>query len=143
MRWFLRIITALAVMTVGLSVGYAKVDAPLRELTPKEKYKIYLSELIIENNLTQIDFHILYEIIQCESSWRHYDPNGVIKNKGNVGLGQINLLTWYDFFKRNGLDIYKWEDNLKAVIWLYKEQGIKPWKQWSGHCFLPKIMRYL
>jgi len=33
------------------------------------------------------------------------------------------------------IDIYEWQGNLKATVWLYQNYGLKPWYRWSGHCW--------
>lgn len=86
------------------------------------------------------DFAILREVIRCESNWQHYRADGqAVVSSGNIGYGQINRPAWYGFFKANGLDVYEWRDNLEATVWLYENYGLKPWRQWSGHCWEKRI----
>jgi hypothetical protein len=110
------------------------------QLNQEQKARFFLLNEIEKAGLSFRDFRVLVEIIRCESSWKHYNKNGdVIVSSGNVGYAQINKPVWRDYFLEMGIDIYKWKDNLRAAVILYKNQGIRPWKQWSGHCFLEKI----
>lgn len=114
--------------------------------------KAELAHVVAEAGGTERDTTILTAIIQCESEWAHYwEPwrlslpagarEGDVKiSKGNVGFAQINRGVWEEPMRDNfGLDIYEPADNLRAAVVLYQWQGVAPWRQWSGHCFVPKL----
>jgi hypothetical protein len=110
----------------------------VRVLTPQE----FLKQEIIDNGLTGRDYLIMKEIIQCESGWQQRWPDGTIKvSNGNIGLAQINKGAHHVEYERLGLDPYDPYDNIRYAIILYKRGGIIAWKQWSGHCFLPKLIK--
>jgi hypothetical protein len=111
--------------------------AELRKLSDVEKWKTFLYEESIKSGLRYEEFKLLSSIVQCESSWRQfYNDGSVVFSSGNIGLAQINRLaheTTYQQMHLNPNDPY---DNLQFMIFLYTRDGINPWKNWSGHCFL-------
>jgi hypothetical protein len=88
----------------------------------------------LSQGLNVEDVHLLFKIIQAESGWSQYWPNGTVKvsRTNDVGLGQINATVHLTRTKIMGLDIYKPEDNLKYVVYLYKTSGTGPWKASQG-----------
>lgn len=108
-------------------------------------YKQWFRDDMLAIGMAEKDISIMGEVIGCESTWRQfYDETGeVIVVNSNIGLGQINITAHEDTWKAMGLDVYKPKDNLKFTAYLYKRDGLKPWIQWSGPCFIPKIQKYL
>ena len=122
---------------ISPTIGY------IRELTEVEKYKVALFNEIYAQGLKYRDYQILREIVQCESSWRQFNAVGeLLVSNGNVGLGQINTIAHKTTYSAMGLDVAKPFDNLKYVVLLYKKNGLRDWKTWSGHCWLPKIAKF-
>jgi hypothetical protein len=115
----------------------------IRELTDDEKNKLFLYEEVLRNGLSPRDFFILREIATCESSWKQSDNGKVIVSKGNIGLFQINFLAHHKTYEKMGLDVFNAYDNIRYAVFLYKRNGISDWQAWSGHCFLPKIQKFL
>lgn len=108
----------------------------IRPLTEKEQYQLFLYQTVLDEGLAYKDYALLKRIVQCESSWRQFYRDGtVIVSSGNVGLGQINKLAHAATYSKMGLDVERWRDNLRFVVFLYKRDGIKPWEKWSGHCW--------
>lgn len=77
------------------------------------------------------DDPILIEIAKCESKFRHLDKDGNIlrgqKNKGDLGLMQINEYYHADKAKEMGIDLKSLEGNIAYAQYLYDKQGTKPW----------------
>jgi len=114
------------------------VQAASISLTPRE----FLKAEIKRQGLTNRDEIILSEVIQAESNWNQFWPNGEVKvSNGNIGLAQINHGAHEAEYTKLGLDPYNEFDNLRYAIILYKREGIRPWKQWSGHNFIPALAK--
>lgn len=113
--------------------------------TPQE----FLRQEIEKAGLATRDYAILYEIVQCESTWSQVwerDFNGHIKgevkvSKGNIGLAQINRPAHHEEYERLGLDPFNEFDNLKYAVILYKRNGVRDWEKWSGHCWKPILAK--
>ncbi len=123
-----------------------------KPLTTKWADKEYAKSVLFSLAKNEEKYRVLESIIECESSWGHFwEPwrfsipktakEGDVKiSKGNVGYAQINATVWEKWFKEMiGLDIYDPRENLEAAVLLYDLQGIRPWKEWSGTCFLQKL----
>lgn len=113
--------------------------------TPQE----FLKTEIRKQGLSDRDFLIMKEIIQCESSWAQFwerDYNGHKKGEvkvsnGNIGLAQINHGAHVAEYTKLNLDPYKEFDNLIYAVILYKRGGVTAWEKWSGHCWKPVLER--
>ena len=106
--------------------------------TPKE----FLKQEIEKQGLNDRDFIILSEIVRCESGWEQCWADGTVKvSKGNIGLAQINWWSHHKEYEQLGLDPNDAFQNLTFAVILYKRNGIRDWKQWSGHCFLPALAK--
>lgn len=106
--------------------------------TPKE----FLQQEIKRQGLTDRDFKITDAIIFCESSWEQFYKDGKAKvSNGNVGLFQINIGAHHKEYEALGLDPHDTFSNLTYGVILYKRSGIIPWKEWSGHCFIPRLKK--
>ena len=106
--------------------------------TPKE----FLKQEIQKQGLTDQDFAILSEIIQCESSWSQFWVDGTVKvSSGNIGLAQINRWAHHEEYEQLGLDPNDTFENLTFAVILYKRNGIRDWEKWSGQCFLPALAK--
>lgn len=84
------------------------------------------------------DDPILAEIAKCESNYRHFGRNGKIirgiVNKADVGVMQINEMYHAAQAKTLGYDLYTLDGNMAYAEWLYKQEGVKPWKS-SSKCW--------
>ena len=88
------------------------------------------------------DEPILAEIAKCESTFRHFLPNGeVIRgviNKGDVGVMQINEKYHKDMAAKLGFDLETIDGNLAYAKWLYSKEGTYPWLA-SASCWNDKV----
>ncbi|MDP3661465.1 MAG: hypothetical protein Q8R17_01255 [bacterium] len=83
------------------------------------------------------DNPVLSEIAKCESRFRHFDRNGVLRgdyDRNDVGVMQINERYHAERAQKLGFDIKTLEDNLSYAKWLYEKEGLKPWAS-SGKCW--------
>lgn len=116
---------------------------PIIPPTPRE----FLKQEIERQGLTNRDYIIMTDIIQCESSWSQVWENsygghvkGEVKvSKANVGLTQINITAHQTEYEKLGLDPYDEFENITYGVMLYKRNGVRDWKNWSGHCWLPML----
>ena len=138
------IVTAIFIPTGYNAVNYdyntEVVDQAIKiiPLTPKE----FLKREIKRQGLTDQDFIILSEIVQCESGWEQCWADGEVKvSKGNIGLAQINWWAHHKEYEELGLDPNDALQNLTFAIVLYRRNGIRDWKEWSGHCFVPALAK--
>jgi len=107
-------------------------------MTPRE----FLKAEVALKRLSEKDFLILQEIIQCESGWEQKWNDGTVKiSKGNVGLAQINFTAHREEILRLKLNIYDEFDNLRYAVILYQREFIRPWDAWSGHCFRKNLKK--
>ena len=115
--------------------------AILREFDEKEKNQLFLYEEVLRQGLIYRDFFILKNIAQCESNWTQFKNRELVISKGNIGLFQINRLVHEKIYIKMGLNMSNPFDNIKFAIYLYKRNGIKDWRAWSGHCFMPRLTK--
>jgi hypothetical protein len=84
----------------------------------------------------------LAEIAKCESTFRHFLPNGeVIRgkvNKDDVGVMQINEKYHKDTATKLGFDLETINGNLAYAKWLYEKEGTYPWIS-SSACWNDKV----
>ncbi len=84
------------------------------------------------------DDPILAEIAKCESTFRQFDSHGNVikgeKNKGDIGIMQINRYYHEGDAVKLGFDIYTFDGNLGYAKWLYDKYGDTPWVS-SGKCW--------
>lgn len=85
------------------------------------------------------DNPMLAEIAKCESRFRHYRGNGVLRgdyDRNDIGVMQINERYHTERAEKNGFDIHTLEGNLGYARWLYEREGLQPWKSsracWKG-----------
>jgi hypothetical protein len=119
--------------------GNQKDGNTILDLDEAEKHKIFLFQEGIRFGLKPKDIRILSKIAKAESGWKHYDSNGNVLvgkiNPNDIGIFQINKKFHLEKAKEMGLDIYLPLDNIKFAIYLYSNEGTKPWswskKNWS------------
>lgn len=85
------------------------------------------------------DNPVLAEIAKCESRFRHFGKNGVLRGDydwNDLGVMQINERYHAERAEKNGFDIHTLEGNLGYARWLYEREGFQPWKSsracWKG-----------
>ena len=143
-NWIVCLITAMAIITLlpSRNVTYSVSQNPSYNPLYDEitNYKLFLLNELVKNNLTGRDFLIMREIAFCESSWRQFDENGeVVESNGNYGLFQINDFAHADTLKKLGMDCNDPYDNMRYAVRLYKANGVRDWKPWSGKCFIKRL----
>lgn len=107
---------------------------PERALLPQSVFPMTLEEYVRGYFK---DEPILAEIARCESHFRHFNGDGVIRgdrNEKDVGLMQINELYHENRAKKLGFDIHTLEGNLGYAKWLYERYGTDPWLS-SARCW--------
>lgn len=125
-----------AEMVMELKVA-SQTRVELRAMTEAEQWKLFLFEESLRQGLRYSEFVLLRSIVQCESNWRQYNKdNSVVVSSGNVGLAQINRFAHEATYTKMNLDMENPYDNLKFMVYLYERDGVRPWLEWSGYCFL-------
>ena len=87
------------------------------------------------------DIPIMAEIARCESTYRHYLPDGkVLRGKvddDDTGVMQINTRYHQQKADQLGLDLTNIYDNMAYARDLYERQGTQPWSAsapcWKNH----------
>lgn len=81
---------------------------------------------------------ILEKIAFCESGNRQFKEDGTlvrgIVNPKDVGRFQINEFYHLEKSIELGMDIYTERGNTQYALWLYENEGTRPWN-WSKHCW--------
>jgi len=123
--------------------GIGEMDKPefQAESHQKEKIveKVYRREEDNSSKTTEevvreyfSDIPMLVEVSRCESTFRHYLEGGnVLKglvNGSDIGVMQINEYYHGRRAKELGYDIYTLEGNMAYARYLYKKQGLQPWR---------------
>ena len=93
----------------------------------------YIKEVAKEDNLKPDISAVLPKIAMCESSDKpnaiHYNFNGTVDRS----IFQINSVHRIEALAM-GLNIAKWQDNIKYAVYLASTSGLKPWQD-SAHCW--------
>ena len=107
-----------------------KVGLLEANLTPIS-WQNYLRDRVFENGLEIKDFNRLKECFRRESNWRQYDRSGKVLtgtvHSPDLGIAQINSAVWQEAADLIGYDLKDPYGNLNFGLWLYTEQGIRPW----------------
>jgi hypothetical protein len=82
---------------------------------------------------------ILKAIIDCESSNRHVV--GTLAKVGvDIGKCQINTYWHSERAEEMGLNLFDPEDNMEYCLYLFEEEGVRPWKS-SQVCWRQTLER--
>lgn len=85
-----------------------------------------------------IDTPELVSVAWCESRFRQFNPQGEVfrgeVNPNDIGVTQINTYYHLETANKLGIDIYTLEGNMKYAKYLYKKQGLAPWRS-SSPCW--------
>ena len=88
--------------------------------------------------LTYQDKPVLIEIAECESTFRHWDPETgePLSNPNSSATGAMQLMASYhrEPASNLGWDIDTLEGNLAYAEYLYDTEGVTPWEA-SRHCW--------
>jgi hypothetical protein len=80
----------------------------------------------------------MQRIAKCESGARQYAQDGSVlrgyPNPDDIGYFQINKKAHLEESKRLKMDIYSLKGNIEFAMYLYKNQGLEPWK-YSKQCW--------
>lgn len=84
------------------------------------------------------DTPVLQKIAFCESSFRHYNPDGSLRlgkvNKHDLGVMQINELYHEEEATALGYDLKSIDGNVAFARHLYEREGSRPWNS-SAKCW--------
>ncbi|TSC66937.1 MAG: hypothetical protein G01um101472_587 [Parcubacteria group bacterium Gr01-1014_72] len=129
----------------GAPTAVSSVD---EAATPKHAFRQEVQEVIVDRPLT-LEGHVresfqetpvLAEIARCESRFRQFDSDGEVlrgaRNKGDVGLMQINEYYHGEKAKELRFDIHSLEGNITFAKWLHERYGDAPWVH-SSKCWRP------
>jgi hypothetical protein len=82
---------------------------------------------------------ILKAIIDCESSNRHVI--GTLAKVGmDIGKCQINSYWHEERAEEMGLNLFDPEDNMEYCLYLFEEEGVRPWKS-SQFCWQQTLQK--
>lgn len=112
------------------TIQAAEAPSHIAEQTVEEQVRGYFQ-----------DIPELAEIARCESTFRHYSGEQVLRGKVNrydVGVMQINTLYHGETAEKLGLDLTDFGDNLAYARYLYEKEGVQPWSA-SKACWKPKL----
>ena len=79
---------------------------------------------------------VLVKIAKCESGFRQYSGNRPLRNPSSsaTGVMQIMYSVHHKRASRLGHDITTLDGNLAYALYLYKNEGTRPWNA-SKHCW--------
>lgn len=84
----------------------------------------------------------LYQVAICESGLRQFDSSGEvlhgIKVPSDTGILQINAQYHEAEAESLGYDIDSLGGNIQFGIWLYNQEGLRPWNA-SKYCWGGKV----
>lgn len=82
-------------------------------------------------NSTFKDVPILIEVARCESNYQQFKPDGTvlhgIKDPDDTGVMQINAAYNGLEASRLGYNINTLEGNIEMALYMYRQNGLKPW----------------
>jgi hypothetical protein len=117
-KWYIIVILIVLPVTIGSHMVHSQVVAILEHEKMHVKYEINKE---IEKQ------KILKAIIDCESSNRHVV--GTLAKVGiDIGKCQINTYWHGEKAESMGLNLYDPSDNLEYCLYLFKTEGVKPWR---------------
>lgn len=109
----------------------SETDKDKKDLTTKEHVMQFFSET-----------PEMIEVARCESGFRHFNSDGsVLKgnvNRADIGVMQINEMYHGDRAKELGIDIYTRQGNLEYAMYLYRNEGLRPWSA-SRFCWSSSV----
>jgi hypothetical protein len=133
------VITALLTAT-ALSV-VAVPEASIGSVTVTERGEAIVSDTASTEAIVRSYFHdipIMIEIARCESTFRHYLPDGSVLqgrvDSADTGVMQINKRYHEQRAIELGLNVEHIEDNMEYARYLYEKQGVQPWNA-SAPCW--------
>ncbi len=91
-----------------------------------------MAEKEVTKPIKMEDIPMLVKICKAESGLRQFNAKGDVLrgkvNRSDIGICQISEYTWNDTARRMGMDIYTEEGNKAFAVWLFLQQGTKPWE---------------
>lgn len=110
-----------------IKIGETKLDEAGRAVA-------MLFREVEKGTLAIKELHLLQRIAKAESDKRQHDWRGEVLrgkfNRRDIGYFQINEIHHGLRAAALGFDIYTLEGNVGYAIWLFKNEGAKPWN-WS------------
>jgi hypothetical protein len=127
-KWYFIVVLIVLTTIIGAHMVHSQVVAILEHEKMHVKYEIHKE---IEKQ------KILKAIIACESSNRHVV--GTLAKVGiDIGKCQINTYWHGDKAESMGLNLYDPADNMEYCLYLFKTEGVKPWKS-SQACWQQEL----
>jgi hypothetical protein len=129
------LLTATALQVVSLP------EATIGTVTVTERQEAIVSDTAATEALVRSYFHdipIMIEIARCESTFRHYLPDGSVLqgrvDSDDTGVMQINKRYHEERAIELGLNVENINDNMAYARYLYEKQGVQPWSA-SAPCW--------
>lgn len=127
-RWYFIVVFMALITIIGAHMVHSQAIAIL------EHEKMHVKREINKEIEKQ---KILKAIIDCESSNRHVV--GTLAKVGiDIGKCQINTYWHGDRAESMGLNLYNPADNLEYCLYLFKTEGVKPWRS-SQACWQQEL----
>jgi hypothetical protein len=137
------------ITTVSLSFSaFYGMPVVIPDRTVSEEKSVTQNEVVLpmtlEDHINEYfkDTPILAKIARCESTYRHFKPDGKIlrgeTNPLDVGVMQINEGYHGERATKLGFDLHTLDGNLSYAKWLYSKEGTVPWNS-SKKCWKSKI----
>jgi hypothetical protein len=127
-KWYLIVVLIALITIVGTHMVHSQVVAVL------EHEKMHIKHEISKEIEKQ---KVLKAIIDCESSNRHVV--GTLAKVGiDIGKCQINTFWHGERAESMGLNLYDPADNMEYCLYLFKTEGVKPWRS-SQACWQQEL----
>ena len=127
-KWYFIVVLIVLTTIIGAHMVHSQVVAILEHEKTHVKYEI---------NKEIEKLKILKAIIDCESSNRHVV--GTLAKVGiDIGKCQINTYWHGEKAESMGLNLYDPADNMEYCLYLFKTEGVKPWRS-SQACWQQEL----
>jgi hypothetical protein len=127
-KWHFIVVLIALITMIGAHMVHSQVVAILEHEKMHVKHEI---------NKEIEKLKILKAIIDCESSNRHVV--GTLAKVGiDIGKCQINTYWHLERAESMGLNLYDPADNMEYCLYLFKTEGVKPWRS-SQACWQQEL----
>ena len=130
-KYICQLLLSLVVIPINLpKIEIAKTVPISGDISQTSNYTTSTPNVALESKQVAIP-PILERIASCESGNKQFNPDGTVLrgkiNSHDIGKFQINEIYHAEKAKELGFDIFTESGNTKMALWLYKNQGTKPW----------------